>query len=614
MIWVSPLDTGFMVRFKFKSPYIASKTTTRDADFFSEQDNAFFILISPDIKHPSEIYGFAVNPKGTQSDFKITVDAQSYDWDANWYSRITTARNMWSGEIFIPYSITQNWSDTVGMCFIRLTYDSTGQKRYLVTGLNGRILKVEDFTKIRIKKPNPHPSIEFIPYTVFNGNWFTSYITSGINMKFKYKHSNLNFVYNPDYAEIEADKSEFDLYHTGVFLPEKRPFFKNISDLVNINVPYGKLFYSRSFRDIDYALAFKHQYFRHILLFMGIKSDSSMYGLLRWKYYYSYRKKLYLNPGMGIIQSNLNDRILYTHQNIKYIIHSEYYFNSDLKYALGAGSNAKFYSVSGALGKGTGKTIFGFETNFAHIGDLDLSKGLLYFKNVNTLKSVMHGTFFTGSNFLNRISAYGSFEKMNEIYTGDLIFKDLYYRLNFNILSKFYLILTSEKNRRRYNKTVYNNHEKSIGTHLNLQNMNTEMDIKYSVGNLWGRDINKIGFEISGAYKDLSYEFSHFVFSYCERLCPEVFFTPFRGNTMFQFDFRVSYRLKKINFLRIFLERETFENSNTLNLMYERELPDVNSTFYIVINSKYDATSRYFNLPAKNDFRWAIKLSYAIKI
>ncbi len=615
-VLVSPSDSGLSIRFNLKTPYIVSKVTTRDANFTSTSDNAFVIVINPDFKRLSALYVFAINPEGIKSDYKVINDKKFFDWDANWKSTITMDKKIWGGEVLIPYSITQNWGDTIGICFIRFTYDSTGLRKFLVTGLSGdfRVLRPENFARIEIKKPSLHPSFEIIPYFVISGDWYKSRLNSGIGFKFKCGHTNFNFVYSPDYAEVEADKYQFDLFRKGIFLPEKRPFFKNISDLVNIHVPYGKLFYSRSFEKIDYALAMKHNYYRHIFLFMGIKSDSVKYRLFRWKYDFN-TSNLQTASGIALVHSNLEDKFFYGDVYSRYIPgNCGCFINGELKFAREFQSKAEFYSGDWDFRMDSGKNNLYLNAKFSRIGDFNLSKGILYFKNVKTAGISISGSFYTGQKFIKYISSYLSLEKIDGTRTRARIHRGFYYSLNFNILSRFNLRIVSYKFSRMYNESIYNNQKNTLDLRLNIQNLNTEFILKFSNGNMWGKSINIIDFSVSGAFRKISYEISQFVYAYSHKFRPEIFLTPFRKNTMFQFDIRVSYRFRKVNFLRVFIERETFENTNTLNLMYEKEFPDVNSIFYIVINSKYNAVSKYFNLPSKKDFKWAIKLSYAFKI
>ncbi len=609
---------GFLIRFKFKSykGKVAARITTRDLNtILNQSDDLFIIFLSPDLRDDNTVYGLIVNPLNTQFDMLITPNTQTFEWDANWQSKVKITKTGWEGEIFIPFTISPNWGDTAGICFIRGCHDSTGYGIALIAGLHGEVLNSKYFTKVKINRTasGNYGQLTFIPFLKISHEKDNNEFSYGGNVEIKMQNSNTNIVVKPDYAEIEADRYQFDLSKTGIILPEKRPFFKNVMHFISMPVPYGNLFYSRSIEQIDYGINSYFKYRNTTFFGTGIRADTLSLGMIELATNTDYRN-LNLSLTASHLFDNVGDNFLYLFPSFSYSFPDKgVSLKGGLQYSYNFKSRESIHNATTGMIYEHGQNKFNIYFENAHIGNFSPTCGALYFKNVNLTNFLLNGSHQFEHKLVNYISLQTFTERIFD--SNDEIRNYKSFDAGLGLLSLIKLSFSHVKERRLWNGILFQNETSGGGIRIDLPASNSGMEVKYSFGDLWGRKTNISRFNFYTAIKRvLNVELSAFLYAFRDEFKPLLIFTPFSDSCWFQFDLRMSYRFREVNFVRVFFERETFENTNTVNIMFEREFPDVNSIFYVVMNSKYGSTSKYFNLPSKKDFKWAVKLSYAIKI
>ncbi len=608
---------GFLIRFKFKSykGKVSARITTRDLNtILNQSDDLFIIFLSPDYRNGNTVYGLIVNPLNTQFDMLITPNTQTFEWDANWRSKVKITKTGWEGEVFIPFTISSNWGDTAGICFIRGCHDSTGYGIALIAGLHGEVLNSKYFTKVKINRTSSknYNQITFIPSLKISHEENNNEFSYGGNVELKMQNSRTNIVVKPDYAEIEADRYQFDLSRTGILLPEKRPFFKNVMNFISLPVPYGNLFYSRSIEQIDYGVNSYFKYHKTTFFGVGLRSDTLSLGMIELTTNTDY-DNLNFSFTASHLFDNVEDNFLYLFPSFSYNFPNKGLdFRGSLRYSYDFKSKESIYEANTGMIYEHRQNKFNISLENAHIGDFTPACGALYFKNVNLTNIFFNGVHQFEHKYVNYISLQAFRERIFDSNNEIRNYKS--FDTGVGLLSLMKVSFSHVKEKRLWNGILFQNETSGGGIRFDFPDFNSGVELRYSFGDLWGRKTNISRFNFYTAIKRvLNVELSVFLYGFRDEFKPFLILTPFSDSCWFQFDLRMSYRFKEVNFVRVFLERETFDNTNTLNLMYEREFPDVNSIFYIVMNSKYGATSKYFNLPSKKDFKWAIKFSYAIK-
>jgi hypothetical protein len=229
---------------------IAAQMTKRDADIRS--DDSVYVLI--DTFHDRRTcYYVSTNLLGTQWDGRITENGRTFDstWDGIWKAAARKTDVGWTAEFAVELSgikykpgVNKTWGLSLGRGIPRkLEYSFwTGplESPYKVS-LFGE-LKGLDLKKA-VKKA------QVIPYAISKAEEGKSTMVEG-GLDARYAFSQMvsgNLTVNPDFATVEADQEEINLTRFELFLPEKRNFFLEGSEIYDQRI---QLFYSRRISDI----------------------------------------------------------------------------------------------------------------------------------------------------------------------------------------------------------------------------------------------------------------------------------------------------------------------------------------------------------------------------
>jgi hypothetical protein len=219
---------------------------------------------------------FAVNPNGIRTDatsMNDLINGMNYDINFNfntfWDVMSKITGNIWQTEIRISLSSLrfQGNADKVimGIIILRANANSNnpdyGQITYPeIPQIKGSLLfwkasmaEEVEFAGLKSRKP-----VYLTPYVVGGINRF--YDVEALAAKTDYKYEagadfkygftsnlTLDVTANTDFAQVEADKEQFNLTRFSLFLPEKRLFFQEKSDVFDFSFnQYDNLFYSRN--------------------------------------------------------------------------------------------------------------------------------------------------------------------------------------------------------------------------------------------------------------------------------------------------------------------------------------------------------------------------------
>ena len=202
-------------------------------------------------------YGFRVYASGTQRDTYYYNDGEAdSDWDAVWDAATRITDRGWIAEIRIPYDCLRfpaKDEQTWGICFSRFICRKNELDRWpFIPESAGGF--VSNFGHLKGIRGLQHvPNIELLPYTVAyaergpasdsdpDGRSYS--LDAGFDIKYRLTSNiMLDGTINPDFGQVEADKTVLNLSKYETWFPEKRPFF--LEGIKIFDTPFN-LFYTR---------------------------------------------------------------------------------------------------------------------------------------------------------------------------------------------------------------------------------------------------------------------------------------------------------------------------------------------------------------------------------
>ena len=220
------------------------------------------IILDPQNKKTNGFY-FVVSALNVQSDDQLSNsydDRPSWSWDSKWFSATKDYGTYWIAEIMIPlksirYDPKQlHW----GMNFVRI---DAKNNEYSTWSKVPAIFRSYDLGYAGMLNwpttgaPVTSKNIIFLPYVngnsnedKENGKALTTSASAGFDSKIALNASlNLDLTVNPDFSQVEVDQQVTNLTRFNIFLPERRNFFLENSDLFsNFGIPPIRPFYSRT--------------------------------------------------------------------------------------------------------------------------------------------------------------------------------------------------------------------------------------------------------------------------------------------------------------------------------------------------------------------------------
>jgi hypothetical protein len=230
-------------------------------DFGNEGNDVVGIMMDPLNKKTNGFY-FLLSALNVQSEDQLNLgfqDKPSWSWDNKWFSATKDYGSYWIAEIMIPlksirYDPKQlQW----GINFLR---GDAKNNEYSNFTRVPPIFKSYDLGYMGLLNwpaatPSSKDNIIFLPFISGastedqeNGKSLNTTATGGFDAKVALNASlNLDLTVNPDFSQVEVDQQVTNLTRFNIFLPERRGFFLENSDLFsNFGMPFVRPFYSRT--------------------------------------------------------------------------------------------------------------------------------------------------------------------------------------------------------------------------------------------------------------------------------------------------------------------------------------------------------------------------------
>lgn len=244
------------------------------------------VHLDPTHSHRAK-YAFFSNPLGTRVDASEGPSGQfSTAWSAEWELKARMYDDRWVFEMSLPLGIMnykQADNQTWGINFTRklISTDTTSfwsyndsdtyKPRFFghVTGLD---LADSQFDR----------NMEVTPYVSsrvdYNGETHQD-IQTGADVSFRLTPSVITaWTLNPDFGQVESDADTIELRDTERFLPEKRLFFREGDELLQMT---NRLYYSRRFTDIDAGTKASGEWGNNKFSFLNLYGDTTHNNITR---------------------------------------------------------------------------------------------------------------------------------------------------------------------------------------------------------------------------------------------------------------------------------------------------------------------------------------------
>ncbi len=286
-------DDNLYVAFRcFDDDPRAIHATVADRDDIFNDDWAGIVI---DTFHDQQNgYMFCVNPRGIQGDLFRSRNNEDSSYDAVWSSGGQLTDFGWTAEIAIPFrSIrfpdqpAQSWGLHV---FRTRPRASREQYSWMPLSRDANCFFCQEGTLTGIQGINQGRNIELLPYVIgsqagrldgeddtdLNWNNNTAEGDAGIGLKYGITPNHtLDFTYNPDFSQIEADATQIDANQTfALFYEEKRPFFLEGADRFNSTI---NMVYTRSINNPIAAAKYTGRSRANTVSIMAAKDETSPY-------------------------------------------------------------------------------------------------------------------------------------------------------------------------------------------------------------------------------------------------------------------------------------------------------------------------------------------------
>ncbi|HYQ58357.1 MAG TPA: DUF5916 domain-containing protein [Draconibacterium sp.] len=204
------------------------------------------------------------NDKQTAFEFNLTSAGQKvdimhmadYDWDYNWNAvwdgKTSIGDSAWYAEMRIPFAqirFANNEEHVWGMHIWRYIYRLSEESHWKLVPIDAPAM-VYIFGELQGIKGIPYKrNFEVMPYV--SGQYFPN---SNDNENFGFgvdgkigvtSNFTLDYTFNPDFGQVEADPSELNLTSYEIFYDEKRPFFLEGNSILEYNSGNDMIYYSR---------------------------------------------------------------------------------------------------------------------------------------------------------------------------------------------------------------------------------------------------------------------------------------------------------------------------------------------------------------------------------
>jgi hypothetical protein len=240
----------------------------RDADL-GESDSIRILLDT--FNDGQNAFVFGTNPFGIEYDGQVMAEGQSgqtgggggggglnVNWDADWTVRTQTTARGWEVEFAIPlktlrYDTGEN--RTWGVNAMRNIRRKNEQVFLSPVPRGYGLQRVSSAGKLQGLSLPPRRDLKITPFVAAAVNDDRTVATDrvrrsgdvGLDVKWGVRSDlTLDLTFNTDFAQVEADEQQVNLTRFPLFFPERRPFFLENAQLVQLGQPQAiDLFFSR---------------------------------------------------------------------------------------------------------------------------------------------------------------------------------------------------------------------------------------------------------------------------------------------------------------------------------------------------------------------------------
>ena len=235
------------------------KSLKRDIGY--EGSDGISIVLDP-LNQKTNGFFFVLTASNVQSEDQLSSNGEekpSWSWDTRWYSATKIYEDYWIAEIAIPFkSLRYNEQQRVwGINFLRADFTSNEYNCWtkVVPTFHSYDLGYTGIVHFPGNLPPNNNNVILQPFLTGNvtqdnenANAQRAGGNAGFDAKFTLNSSlNMDVTVNPDFSQVEIDQQVTNLTRFNIFLPEKRNFFMENSDLfAGFGNPLYRPFYSRT--------------------------------------------------------------------------------------------------------------------------------------------------------------------------------------------------------------------------------------------------------------------------------------------------------------------------------------------------------------------------------
>lgn len=204
------------------------------------------------------------NDKQTAFEFNVTAAGQKVDlmhlgeygwdfnWDAVWDGKSSVGDSAWYAEMRVPFTqlrFADKEEHVWGMHIWRWIYRLKEEDQWKLIPIDapamvyifGELRGIKDIPYKRNFEVMPYAKAKYIP-DANNNQRFGAGLDGKIGVTSDFT---LDYTFNPDFGQVEADPSVLNLTSYEVFYDEKRPFFLEGNSILNYGAGSDLMFYSR---------------------------------------------------------------------------------------------------------------------------------------------------------------------------------------------------------------------------------------------------------------------------------------------------------------------------------------------------------------------------------
>ena len=219
-------------------------------------DNDGIAIILDPLNTLTNGFIFGTSASGQQWDALRSLDDINSDWSNKWYNEVHVEDDFWSMEMSIPFRILRFSPDDTewGMNFVRNHINENEFHNWTAVPESFWPPDVAFAGALVFDKaPTPKKgNFNLIPYVTGSvsknvGEDIKLSGNAGLDGRISVTPTlNLDLTFNPDFSQIEVDELVTNLTRFNIFLPEKRTFFLENSDLfADSGYPAVRPFFSR---------------------------------------------------------------------------------------------------------------------------------------------------------------------------------------------------------------------------------------------------------------------------------------------------------------------------------------------------------------------------------